>query len=133
MILCLFCIILSTRSTKLCLGGVFFILSTLDICHYSPWPLAVFTWYHPTSPLCSMLSDHLCQCDECVKDSSDRTVFFDTHFHSYESRLQYSSESLFQGFSTQSHIRLSISSTPVPLTSFRFGFLRAPGVLLCPQ
>lgn len=93
----------------------------------------MFTWYHPNSPLCSVLSDHLCQRDERVKDSSDRTVFFDTHFHSSKSRLQYSSESLFQGFSTQSHIRLSFSSTPVPLTPFRLGFLRAPGVLLCPQ
>lgn len=87
----------------------------------------------PTSPLCSMLSDHSCQRDECVKDSSDRTVSFDTRFHSSEPRLKYSFESHFPGVGTQCHISLSFESPQVLLIHFRLRFLRAPGVLLFPQ
>lgn len=87
----------------------------------------------PTSPLRSILSDHLCQRDERVKDSSDTIVSFDTHFHSSEPRLKYTSESHFY-FSAPN---ATSDFLPAALMSYSYisglGFFRAPEVLLFPQ
>lgn len=92
----LFCIVLSTQSIKLGLDSIFCILSlstSLSALTLAPGCLHMVS---SSSPSCSMVSDHACQHDECMKDSSDRTVSFDTHFHSSEPKLKYSSGHIFE-------------------------------------